>query len=128
LIDILDPKNAVGRDPIDWRLCADTVEKVENRKTSNIAQIHGVKDFAVEQFVTRFAVEAFAIAVLSWTPRFDVGRPGPDGDNPVAKSKRNELRAVEGRLLSSLIHSYRCLQFEMNSLFDGTGNSTIFVL
>ena len=35
-----------------------------------------VEDFAVEQFVTEFRVEALAIAVFPWTARHDVGGLG----------------------------------------------------
>ena len=33
--------------------------------------LQAVKDFSIEQFVPELAVEALAVAVLSWTSRLD---------------------------------------------------------
>lgn len=52
--------------------------------------------FRVEQFVAKLAVEAFAMAVLPWTARFDVSRPGARGFDPVAECLRHELGAIVG--------------------------------
>jgi hypothetical protein len=64
--------------------------------------LHCIENFAVEQFVAQFAVEAFAITVFLRAPRFDVGCLDADGSNPVAKSNRNELRAI----VRSYVRSY----------------------
>ena len=56
--------------------------------------LQGVEDFAVEQFITQFAVEALAVAVLPRTSRLDVGRLGSDGGNPFSKSNGDDLGAV----------------------------------
>ena len=53
-----------------------------------------VEDLAVEQFVTQFAVEAFAIAVLPWASRFDVSGLGTNRSNPIPESLRDKLRPV----------------------------------
>ena len=37
-----------------------------------------VEDFTVEEFITQFAVEGFAVAVLPRTAGFDVQRVGAD--------------------------------------------------
>ena len=37
--------------------------------------LEAVEDLTVQQLVTHFAVEAFAVAVLPRTSRFDVQRP-----------------------------------------------------
>ena len=42
-----------------------------------------VEDFAVEQFVTEFRVEALAVAVFPWTARHDVGGLGTDCCDPL---------------------------------------------
>ena len=55
-----------------------------------------VEDLAVEQFVTQFTVEAFAIAVLPWASRFDVSGLGSDRSNPIPESLSDKLRAVVG--------------------------------
>jgi hypothetical protein len=53
-----------------------------------------VEDFTVEQFITQFAVEALAIAVLPRTARLDVSGLGSDRGDPFAKSNGNKLRAI----------------------------------
>ena len=53
-----------------------------------------VEDFAVEQFVTEFRVEALAIAVFPWTARHDVGGFGTDCCDPLPKCFGDELRAI----------------------------------
>ena len=53
-----------------------------------------VEDFTVEQFIAQFAVEAFAIAIFPRAPRLDVSCLGANGSDPLAKSNRNELRAI----------------------------------
>ncbi len=55
-----------------------------------------VEDLAVEQFVPEPGVEALAVSVLPWAARFDLGRPGTDGGNPVPDRLRDELGAVVG--------------------------------
>ena len=59
-----------------------------------------VEDFAVEQFVTEFRVEALAIAVFPWTARHDVGGFGTGCCDPLPECFGDELRAIaptEGR-------------------------------
>lgn len=53
-----------------------------------------VEDFAVEQFVTEFRVEALAIAVFPWTARHDVGGFGTDCCDPLPECFGDELRAI----------------------------------
>ena len=55
-----------------------------------------IEDFAVEQLVTEFRVEAFAIAVFSRTARHDVGGFSPDCCDPLPECLGDELRAVVG--------------------------------
>lgn len=49
---------------------------------------------SVEQLVAQFALEAFAIAIFPRAPRLDVSCLGANGSDPLAKSDRNELRAI----------------------------------
>lgn len=58
--------------------------------------LQGVEDFAVEQFIAQLAVEGLAMAVLPRATRFDVGGPGSDGSDPIAKSLSHKLGAVIG--------------------------------
>jgi hypothetical protein len=60
----------------------------------DLCLLHCIENFAIEQLAAQFAVEAFAITFFPRAPRFDVGGLGADGSNPVAKSNRNELRAI----------------------------------
>jgi hypothetical protein len=53
-----------------------------------------VEDFAVQQFIPEAGIEAFAIAVFPRAARFDVGRFGTNGSDPVPYSLGNELRAI----------------------------------
>src|SRR5476649_1880402 len=58
--------------------------------------VERVEDLPVEQFVTQFSVEGFAVAILPGTARFDIGGLGSDGRNPLQKCRCHELRAVIG--------------------------------
>jgi len=60
----------------------------------DLCLLRSVEDFAVEEFVTQFAVEALAIAVLPWTARLDVSSPGSNGCDPIPERLGDELRAV----------------------------------
>ena len=55
-----------------------------------------VEDFAVEQLIAQFAIEAFVIAVLPRASRFDVRGLGTNRGDPFPKGKGNELRPVVG--------------------------------
>src|SRR5690606_30135325 len=55
-----------------------------------------VEDFAVEQFIAQFRVEAFAIAVLPWAARLDERGLCADGHNPLPHGLGDELRAIVG--------------------------------
>ena len=62
----------------------------------HLGLLQSVKDFTVEQFVTKLRVEAFTVAVLPWTASLDVGGLGSDGGNPLADGHGDELRAIVG--------------------------------
>ena len=53
-----------------------------------------VEDLAVEQFVSQFAVEAFAVTVLPRTARFNVSGLCSNGGDPIPQSLGDELGAV----------------------------------
>jgi hypothetical protein len=55
-----------------------------------------VEDLAVEQFVTKLAVEAFAIAVLPWAAWFDEQGLRSDLSKPVSDDPGSHLRAIVG--------------------------------
>ena len=55
-----------------------------------------VEDFAIEQFVTKLRVEAFAIAIFPRTAGHDVGGLGTDSGDPFTQRLGDELRAVVG--------------------------------
>jgi hypothetical protein len=58
--------------------------------------LQAVEDFAVEQFVPQFAVEAFAIAVLPGAARLDVERLGADTCQPAPHYLGGHPRTVVG--------------------------------
>lgn len=51
-----------------------------------------VEDLAVEELVPELRVKAFAVTVLPWTARLDVGCPGADCGNPFPHRRGHELR------------------------------------
>ncbi len=53
-----------------------------------------VEDFAVEQLVSEPAVEAFTVSVLPRAARFDVGRLGANGGDPVSDSLGDKFRPI----------------------------------
>ena len=58
--------------------------------------LEAVEDFAVEQFVSKLAVEAFAVTVLPRATRLDVEGLGADLREPVAYDPGCYLRSVVG--------------------------------
>jgi hypothetical protein len=54
----------------------------------------GIEDLSIEQFVSEFPVEAFAVAVFPWAARFDIQGPYPRVFQPLANSLGGEFRAV----------------------------------
>jgi hypothetical protein len=62
----------------------------------NLGLVERVEDLPVEQLVTQFSVEGFAIAILSGTARLDIGGLGSNGRNPFPKCRCHELGAVIG--------------------------------
>ena len=62
----------------------------------NLGLVERVEDLPVEQFVTQFSVEGFAVAILPGAARFDIGGLGSDGRNPFPKCRCHELWAVIG--------------------------------
>lgn len=53
-----------------------------------------VEDFAVEQYVAQFGIEALAVSVLPRAAWLDVGRPGAYRGDPLSHRLRYELRAI----------------------------------
>jgi hypothetical protein len=60
----------------------------------DLGLLHGVEDFAVEQFVAQLAVEALAIVIFPGTSRFDVGGLGAHSSDPIAQSLGDKLGAI----------------------------------
>ena len=60
----------------------------------NLSFSKAVEDFAVEQLVSEPAVEAFTVSVLPRAARFDVGRLGADGGDPVSDSLGDKFRPI----------------------------------
>ena len=58
--------------------------------------VQAVEDLAVQEFVPQLCIEALAVAVLPWTARLDVGRPGADSGDPLPHRLRHELWAIVG--------------------------------
>jgi len=56
--------------------------------------LEAVEDLAIEQFVAKLAIEAFAIAVLPGTSRFDVKCLGTDACQPAAPDLGGHLRSM----------------------------------
>lgn len=56
----------------------------------------GVEDLAVQEFVPQASVEALDEAVLPRAAGRDVGGVRPDGGDPFAHSRRDELGTVVG--------------------------------
>ena len=54
-----------------------------------------IEDFPVEQFNTKFGIEAFAIAVLPWAARHNAAALAPTR-NPLPQSLGDEFRAIVG--------------------------------
>lgn len=74
-------------DLVRWAI--DSLDRLLFRLT-----LERVEDFAVEQFVTEFRVEALAIAVFPWTARHDVGGFGTDCCDPLPECFGDELRTI----------------------------------
>ena len=55
-----------------------------------------VEDFAVQELVSEFAVEAFVVAILPRTGRLDEERLDTDACEPTTNELGRELRAVIG--------------------------------
>jgi hypothetical protein len=53
-----------------------------------------VEDFAIEQFVTQFAVEGLTVTVFPRTSRFDVQGFGANLSEPIAHDLRSHFRAI----------------------------------
>lgn len=68
--------------------------KCPKRVEGGLSLLQGEEDFAVEQFITQFTVEALAITVFSRAPSFDESRLGTYGGDPVTKNNGNELGAI----------------------------------
>ena len=53
-----------------------------------------VEDFTVEQLIREPTIEAFTVSVLPRDPRFDVGRLGANGGDPVSDSLGDKFRPI----------------------------------
>ncbi len=60
----------------------------------NLSFAQAVEDLTDEQFVPESAVEAFTVSVLPRAPRFDVGRLGANGGDPVPDSLGDKFRPI----------------------------------
>ena len=67
------------------------------RFDNDLYLLEHVEDLAIEQFLAELRIKSLAIALLPGTAGHDVGGPGPDSCNPVARCPGNELRAVAPR-------------------------------
>lgn len=75
----------------------------------DLCLLERVEEFAIEQFVTEFAVEGFAVSVFPRTTRLDVSRLGADGADPISQRCRHKLRAVECYAVNLTIPSWFAL-------------------
>lgn len=62
--------------------------------------LQAVEDFAVQAFITQFAIEGLAVAVLPRAARFDVKRGCSEPREPVAYNLRRHLRPLSDRMCS----------------------------
>src|SRR6185437_5788651 len=53
-----------------------------------------IKDLAIEELISEFRVERFAVAVLPWGAGFDVQRSGASCGEPLALIHGHELRPI----------------------------------
>ena len=60
----------------------------------DLCLLQRVEDLAVQKFISKPCIEAFAVSVLPWTAWFDVGGLSSNSCYPVSDSLSNELRAV----------------------------------
>ena len=58
--------------------------------------LQAVEDLSVEQFITQFSVEGFAVAVLPWASGCDVQRLRPELCKPAAHDLCCHFRAIVG--------------------------------
>ena len=56
-----------------------------------------VEDFAVQELISEPGIEGFAVSVLPWAARFDVGGLRANSLDPILNRLRNELGAIARR-------------------------------
>jgi len=72
----------------------DMVVVVAPSLDQNDGLLQVVEDLPVQELVTEFAIEGFAVAVLPGAARFDVGGLHPDMAQPLAQLPGHKLRPV----------------------------------
>ena len=59
--------------------------------------LQGIKDFSVQALISQLPIEVLAVAVLPWTPSFDVECSRPELTQPLAQLLRQKFWTIAPR-------------------------------